>query len=63
MAGERISGGPGGPTPCHGVAWPAPPCGVVAWWVRLGHPRCHSAPFQMKFFLNNFLELFEKLYF
>jgi hypothetical protein len=31
MTGGRISGGPGGPTPCHGAAWPGPHHHVV-WW-------------------------------
>jgi hypothetical protein len=39
------------------------PCGVVAWWVPLGCPRCLSAPFLTKKFKNNFMEFFEKLYF
>jgi hypothetical protein len=31
VAGGEVSGGPGGPTPCHGVAWPGP-CHHVVWW-------------------------------
>jgi hypothetical protein len=31
MAGGEVSGGPGGPTPCHGAAWPGPRHHVV-WW-------------------------------
>jgi hypothetical protein len=41
MAGGGISGGPGGPTPCHGVTCPGPRHQVVWWhggshWVVLG---------------------------
>jgi hypothetical protein len=31
VAGGEVSGGAGGPTPCHGVAWPWPRHHVV-WW-------------------------------
>jgi hypothetical protein len=64
MAGGRISGGPGGPImPWCSQALAALPCGVVAWWVPLGCPRCLSNPFQTKKIKNNFLEFFEKFIF
>jgi hypothetical protein len=31
VAGGEVSGGPGGPTPCHGTAWPWPRHHVM-WW-------------------------------
>jgi hypothetical protein len=55
--------------PRRGLALAAPPCGVVAWWVPLGCPRCLSAPFLHKIlkrtfwnFLRNFIfEDFSKI--
>jgi hypothetical protein len=65
VAGGRISGGPGGPTPCHGAARLGPRHHVV--WRHGGSPwgvPGASLPhFLSKKFKNNFLEFFKKLYF
>jgi hypothetical protein len=71
MAGGGISGGPGGPTPCHGAAWPGPRYHVVWWhggspWVVPGASLPH---FRRKIIINVFwnfsrnfiIENFQKL--
>jgi hypothetical protein len=38
VAGGEVSGGPGGPSPCHGAARPRA-CHHVVWW-HGGSPWC-----------------------
>jgi hypothetical protein len=65
VAGGEVSGRPGGPTPCHGAAWPWP-CHHVVWW-HGGSPWDVSGAslshFLYKNLKKNFLEYFKKLYF
>jgi hypothetical protein len=71
MAGGRISGGPGGPTPCHGAARLGPRHHVVWWhggspWVIPGatmpHFRCKNLKTIFENFSRNFIfEDFHKL--
>jgi hypothetical protein len=47
VAGGEVSGGPGGPTPYYGAAWPWP-CHHVVWW-HGGSPGVSQVPLCPKF--------------